>query len=67
MSKITQIHLTKSKTLGVMSDMSGKTRFKKLSITAMADIEDTDIPADAYIELSKFIESMLTYEQGLNK
>jgi hypothetical protein len=64
---LTQISITKSKTLGVMSDASGRTKFKKLSITATADLSETDIPQVAYVELSKFIENQLLYEQGLNK
>lgn len=64
--KIKSITLQKSKTLGVISQ-DGRTKFKKLQIQASADLDENDMPADAYMELSKYIEAMLVYEAGLNK
>lgn len=61
---IKSISLSKSKTIGIMTADS-RTRFRKIQITASCDLNDTDLPADAYIELSKFIEAQFNYEKEI--
>ena len=62
--RISQIQLTKSKTVGVVSK-DGKTRFKKAQIMAVGDIEENEDTEKAYRELSEFIERQFEYEKSL--
>ena len=61
---IRSISLTKSKTVGLVSQ-GGKSHFKKITITASAEIEKDDDPDKAYENLSAYLESRFLYEKNL--
>lgn len=42
-----------------------RTRFRKIQITASGDLDDADMPAEAYKKLSEFIEESFEYEKGI--
>lgn len=55
------IELSKSKTVGFITS-DNRTKFKKITITATADIDKTDDPNKSYHKLSQFIEKQFLYE-----
>lgn len=60
--RIKHISLTKSKTVGIITP-DNRSRFKKITISASADLDEEDKPEESYKELSKFIESRFEYEK----
>jgi len=61
---INKLSLSKSKTVGIITP-DGRTKFKKITITASADLENKDSPDESYKELSEFIEKQINYEQNI--
>lgn len=59
--KFRSITLSKSKTIGVITQ-DNRTRFRKIQITAAAEVEPGDDEQKCYMKLSGFIEDMFTYE-----
>lgn len=60
---IKEIILIKSKTVGIMQQ-GGKTHFKKIQISASAELNENDDSNKSYQELSQYIESKFEYEKN---
>lgn len=61
---IKKINLTKSKTVGMVSQ-HGRTQFKKVQIMAEGEMDREESPEKAYEELSQYIEGRLEYEKNI--
>lgn len=64
--QIKKLRLTKSRTIGNL-DERGKSKFKKIQLTAECDVEEGDSPVDAYVELSHYIDDCLKLELIVSK
>ena len=62
--KISQIILSKSKTIGIL-DQKNRTKFRKIQITASCDIAEGEDAGVAYKALSEFIEQQFEYEKNI--
>lgn len=62
--KYKSLTISKSKTVGIMTP-DGRTKFKKIVITAGVELEDKDNHSESYMELSKFIEEQFEYEKTI--
>lgn len=43
----------------------GRTKFKKIQITASVDLDDKDNSDESYVSLSQFIERQFEYEKSI--
>jgi len=61
---INSLSLSKSKTVGFITP-DGRTKFKKITITASADLDIADNRDESYKEISSFIEKQFKFEEGV--
>jgi len=61
---IAKISVSKSRTVGILG-ADGRSKFKKIVISAEAKLDDKDDPDKAYQELSEFVELQFAFENTL--